>query len=69
LALIPSGDQALGILKDLRLGRAAPGGLFLGSLPALILHLTAVKAHNGSVASTPGVPLYSANVRSRASFL
>jgi hypothetical protein len=29
----------------LRIGRAAPGSLFLGSLPALILHLAAVETH------------------------
>ena len=32
-------------LKHLIVGRAARGGLFLGSLPALILHLAAVEAH------------------------
>ena len=28
--------------------RAPPGGLFLGSLPALILHLAAIESHTGS---------------------
>jgi hypothetical protein len=53
LALISSGDQALGILKDLRLGCAAPGGLFLGSLPALILHLAAIESHDGGIVAEP----------------
>jgi hypothetical protein len=45
LPLIPSGDQALGILKHLGIGRAARGGLFLGCLPTLVLHLATIEAH------------------------
>ena len=45
LALIPGSDQALRVLKHLGIGRAAPGSLFLGSLPALILLFAAVEAH------------------------
>ena len=39
LPLVPRCDQALGILKHPDISRAAGGRLFLGSLPALVLHL------------------------------
>ena len=45
LALIPGGDQALGILKRLRIGRATGCGFLLRDLAALILHLAAVEAN------------------------
>ncbi len=35
-------------VEDLRLGRSPCGRLFLGSLPASLLHLAAVEAHSGS---------------------
>jgi hypothetical protein len=46
LALIPGGDQALGILEHLGIGRATGCGFLLRSLAALILHLAAVEAHS-----------------------
>jgi hypothetical protein len=46
LALVPGDDQALGIFKDLSVGCATGSCLFLGRLPALIIHLAAVEAHD-----------------------
>jgi hypothetical protein len=35
----------LGILKHLGIGRAPAGSIFLGGMPALILHFAAIEAH------------------------
>src|SRR5262249_772043 len=45
LTLIPGGDQALGILKHLGIGRATGRSFLLGGFAALILHLAAIEAH------------------------
>ena len=45
LALVPNGDQVVGILKDLLLGRATCGRFPRGSLPAPVLHFALVDAH------------------------
>ena len=45
LALIPGGNQALGILKHLGIGRAPGRSFLLRGVAALILHLVAVEAH------------------------
>jgi hypothetical protein len=50
LALIPGGDQPLGILKHLGIGCSPGHSLFLGSLPALILHFALVEADSRIVA-------------------
>jgi len=45
LALVPGGDQPLGILQHLSIGSAARSGFFFGQLPALIFHLALVESH------------------------
>jgi len=50
LAVVPCRNQGFGILKDLRIGRAALCRFLLGGLPALVLHPAAVEAHRGMVA-------------------
>jgi hypothetical protein len=50
LALVPGGDQALGVLKNLSIGRSTSGGLFFGGVAALVLHFAAVDAHDRIVA-------------------
>ena len=57
LALVPGGDEILGVLKHLGIGRAPGRGLTLGSLPALVLHLAAVEAHGRSVAERARVSM------------
>ena len=43
LPLVPGADQPLGIFKHLRIGPAACSSLLVRSLPALVLHFSAVK--------------------------
>jgi hypothetical protein len=50
LALILGGDQALGILKHLGIGRAPVHRFLFGDITALILHLAAVETHAPMVA-------------------
>ena len=45
LPLVPSGDEARGILKYLCIGGAAGKSFLLGRRSALILHLAAVEPH------------------------
>ena len=55
LALVPSANQALSILKHLGVGCTARGSFFLGGLPALIFHPAAIEAHgpNGRLLRGP----------------
>jgi hypothetical protein len=50
LALVPHGDQVLGILEDLSLSRATRSRFLLRSLPAAVLHFALVESHNRIVA-------------------
>jgi hypothetical protein len=45
LPLVPGGNQPIGILKHLSIGRTSRGRFLLGDLPALVLHLAAIEAH------------------------
>jgi hypothetical protein len=49
LPRVPCGDQALGVLDDLRLGRAFRGRLLLGG-GTLTLHPAAIEPHGLIVA-------------------
>jgi hypothetical protein len=51
LALVPSGNQALGILKHLRIGRAPVRRFLLRGLAALILHFAAIECEPPSGSS------------------
>ena len=52
LALVPYGDEVVGILKDLLLGRAPGSRFLLGLLPAPVLHFALVEAHAGLLVSS-----------------
>ena len=49
LALVPGGDQALGVLPDMRVSSATEGFLGASLGPAVGFDLTAVEAHAGRV--------------------
>jgi hypothetical protein len=57
LALVPHGDQVVGILKDLLFGRATRSRVLLGSLPAPVLHFAAIESHAGIVVEWEGVSM------------
>ena len=50
MPLVPSGNQALGVLEDLRIEFAARLGFLPGGLDPLIFHLALVEAHSRIVA-------------------
>jgi hypothetical protein len=49
LALVPHGDQVIGLFKDLAIGRATCSRLLLRGLPAPVLHFALVESHAGIV--------------------
>src|SRR5271167_3172532 len=49
LALVPGADQALGVLKHLRISGATGGGLYVGQGLPFVLHLALIEAHCGMV--------------------